>query len=112
MDKFPAYIENPHAIHLQQMFLQSLRKKIHDYIVHKTVGEQDPNDFMSLSDLKVQYNQIKWDVMKPYINLVRNELIDLGWKSGTSRGGTALFIFRDEPPQDFYSEDTDSDVDE
>jgi len=66
-----------------------LRKKIYENMLHN-----DPNNFFDLSSFKYG----KHVDFKDILQQVCDELSSLGWKTKTSYGDTALFIYKDDIP--------------
>lgn len=65
----------------------------------------DENDYFELEKFSAEYNITNEDLNK-MVNKVCSELQDLGWKTETSFGGTALFIYSTEnPPPSCYPDE-------
>ena len=69
-----------------------MRRDIYDHIISK-----DENSYFDIDKFSKMYLN-KNDVIKIMIKTIREELENLGWKTKTSYGETALFIYSSEKP--------------
>ncbi len=79
-DKFPNIYNN--------RVLCYLRKSIYEHVI-----SQDENSYFDLEKFVRTYYKDSKDIEKLQVNLVIQELEEIGWKCKLSFGGTALFIY-------------------
>jgi hypothetical protein len=81
--------------------LRDFRKDIYEYMLNR----ENENEYYDL-DLWCRKNiKHNTDIMHDYVNIIKNELINLGWNCKTSFGNTGLFIYStDKPPSSCYED--------
>jgi len=100
MDKFPKTLsadnkDNFSKLH-HNVVERNLRLAIYEHII-----SHEENQYFDLET----FNRNNLNNMEKMIEIttsIVNELENLGWKCAFSFGQTALFVFSDQPPQNYF----------
>ena len=77
-----------------ERLLELTRRHLHDYIL----GRRDEEDYFVLYDFCKQHMNNNIYILHDIVEVLTNELENLGWKCKLSFGNTALFIYSTEDP--------------
>ena len=81
--------------------LSEFRKDIYNYMLSRD-NENEYYDLDMWCRKNIKHNT---DIMQDYVNIIKNELTNLGWNCKTSFGGTGLFVYStDKPPSSCYED--------
>ena len=75
--------------------LSYLRKEIYEHVL-----TNEKNDYYDIEAfMRRKFDRYDKKETESYLEVIRDELHALGWKTGTSYGDTALFIYSGEKPE-------------
>ena len=103
MNQFPPYIEVSQLEERKEqatLRLQALiRQEIHDLLL-----KGDERDYFDLTKFGSMYVERDVEKVKHLLEPIVGELNALGWKTTTSYGGTALFVYVSQKPSNCWED--------